>query len=470
MSEPYIAEEEYSLTEAMDFYVADQLSDLIAEADEVLNLCDSADKLTAFLQDTATLSTPGFVLRRQLRDQGLLPPSLAGDPAYANCDENCPWPEKETLETAKTLFQKGRRHGQPVSVKNWVKYLNDDMTQGLQRETIFKLAFVTAMDRKTTARLLLACDQGSYNARNPLELICYYCQYQPGVYTWLDVEELLERFRRGSPEDGAAPAPEEEERTAPMTCWLRDEADRVLHQTLPQAKAEQALLRLMDCHRAEFRGYSDTARARYLAMIRYLYPLYTTYCVVDRRTLQKTVKPVQINGAGTPVLKQQITAACQTRFTGLDDITQTGTGPREVRTAGGQAYSNALGRIALFCKNYYYRANNIDRGKEAVDRRDVLLLGYFLLSGACERGQAGIAALAGLAEAEPVLGQRMLALLPELERLGRVADLQDKCLVVRQILNELLAMFGFDPPLYIPAAFDRFILLCSLKGTGPAAD
>lgn len=471
MREPHAAdmeekeEAEYHLTEAVDFYINGHLAALAAEADEALNMQDSAEKLIAFLQDASTLCTVGFVLRRQLRAQGVLSPEVAEEPM----DANCPWPMEETQRVARLLHKEGlRRHGLEIPVKNWIKYLNDDLIQGLQRQMVFKLAFVTNMDHDATLRLLLACQQDGYNPRDPLELICYYCQCRPGVYSWWQVEDLLRKFQQGDGQEGR-PA----QATPPSlgkTRLLRGGVEDLLRGTLPQAEADRELLRWMDQCRKEFAGYSLTGRAKYLHLTRYLHPLYPTFWMKDQRTYEEKEKAVQTDGEGFPVLKQQLTAALQAHFGILDHIGQTDAGARQVYTdQSGErvAFSAALGQIALFCKHYYYRANEIDRGVKPVDRRDVLLLGYFLLGGAVRTGREGWAALAEIAGKDRVLGTAVGALLPDLRALGHTQDIQERSLLIRRVLNELLAAFGFAPPLYTPAAFDRFVFLCALKDTEP---
>ena len=59
---------------------------------------------------------------------------------------------------------------------------------------IFKLAVVAGMGREETLELLLACGESPYNVRRPLELLCWFCQGVPGVYTWADIQNLLERY------------------------------------------------------------------------------------------------------------------------------------------------------------------------------------------------------------------------------------------------------------------------------------
>ena len=453
---------QYELTEAVDFYIGAHLPALAAEADEVLNLQDSAEKLISFLTDSATLCTPGFVLRRHLAACGFL---SREEMEECFLDENQPWPDRVTQRVARQLHRAGvKRHGLEIPAKNWAKYLRDDMVQGLHRNMVFKLSFVAGMNREATLRLLLACSQGSYNFRDPMELICCYCQSRPGVYTWRDTESLLERFQAGET-PGVPPAePPSPGQTARMLRGVED----ILGGNLPQALAEERLIRLMERNRDEFAGFSLTARRAYLALVRYLYPLYPK---VQAEGRGGPAKPVERSPQGDPVLRQQIAACVQTRFSALDDVAQTAAGEKRMvytQKDGGRAfYPAALGKIALFCKHYYYRASDLQRGAEDVDRRDVLLLGYFLIGGACGAGPEGEAALAALAERDDVLGQAMGYVLADLHFLSRSPDIQDRFLLIRRVLGELLAAFGMKTPLYPPCAFDRFILLCALKSTQP---
>lgn len=61
------------------------------------------------------------------------------------------------------------------------------------------------------------------------------------------------------------------------------------------------------------------------------------------------------------------------------------------------------------------------------------------------------------------MGQRMAHLRKDLEALHPDSDAKEKQVLCCRILNELLAEFGFHA-LYVPAAFDRFILLSLITG------
>lgn len=115
----------------------------------------------------------------------------------------------------------------------------------------------------------------------------------------------------------------------------------------------------------------------------------------------------------------------------------------------------------MFCKRWYPRACAIRRGETGVERRDVLLLGYFLLTGYQSAGAQGREQFWALTAEEGEMDRRIALLRDDLDGLTRQPAPEERLVLCRRALNELLA--GFDlRPLYIPGAFDRFVLLTLL--------
>lgn len=439
---------EHSLTFAVQAQIDNYIEKRTAQAAAQLDGQQTADELLDFLMDESKLSTPGFVLRRHIQAQGLVTAKDCPD-LSRNC--NIPWPAAAIRSIAAELSSISyRRHGLAISTVNWQRYLTDNVSQGIQRKMIFKLAMVTGMGQQDTMDLLLSCGQGAYMARDPLELICYFCQRTPGVYTWNDVQRLLNAWKQSvlpSEHNGTKQIP-----TQSMTRLLHAEVDALFTTSLPAAEAEQRLLALMVENHAELTGVSQTVRAAYLELIDILARLYPSAGPTDN-------------------LHGLITRMYDAQKWSFEDLFQTPHGERYTFRGGlADEYApqavecmldESLGQIALFCKRYYSRANAIQAGKKSVDRRDILLLSYFLILGYTGADQHRQESFARPVQTGSRLDGRLELLLEYLAQLNPALDLSEKQVLVIRILNELLAALGFRS-LYVPAPFDRFILFSLL--------
>lgn len=441
---------EHSLTAEAQARIDSYVERQTARAANGLESRQTEEALRAFLTDGSTLSTPGFILRRHLQEQGALP--VLKDCPDLRRSGNVPWPGEAVHETAAWLSSISySRHGLAISTVQWESYLSDIMSQGLQRDTVFKLAVVTCMGEGETLDLLMACGQAPYNLRRPLELICWFCQQTPGTYTWREVQRLLKDYESASAPEESGEGEEAEPETGGTTRLIRLEVEELLGKDLPAAQAEEKLLALMAAHCTRLDGHSRTARELYLRFLDYLQALYLP--------------------GGRGKLRRLIDTMFESKEWYFDDLFQTPTEARyvfrgELEDDFGPrveecVLSRELGQLALFCKRYYSRASSIRRGTTEVDRRDVLLLGYFLITGYMGAGGKAREALRAMMGEGGVLDRRMRFLRPDLEDLGPDLDMKSRQVLCSRIFNELLAAFGFRP-LYVPAIWERFFLLCLL--------
>ena len=118
-----------------------------AQAAGPLNRRQTEEELLRYLSSGEKMNTPGFVLRRHIQAQGLVRGEDCADLRRAG---NRPWPPESVRRAAQVLsdlsYQSCGQDG--LKADAWERYLNDDLTQGLQRRTIFKLAVVTGMGRE----------------------------------------------------------------------------------------------------------------------------------------------------------------------------------------------------------------------------------------------------------------------------------------------------------------------------------
>ncbi len=444
-------EYDHSLTSAVQTQINSYVEKRMAKAAELLDCQQTAKELLDFLMDRSKLSTPGFVLRRHIQvQQGLVSREDCADLGKTG---NVPWPQSVISSAAAELSSISySRHGLAISKVNWERYLTDNFSQGIQRKMIFKLAVVTNMGRDETIDLLLSCSQGPYNAREPLELICWFCQRAPGLCTWRKVEKLLEAWEKSAPSDNESHKAQEPLEEG-VTRLLNRKVDRLISAGLPAEEAERRLLMLMCEHRTEFTGHSHTAREHWLRLMEYLQALYVQGEV---KTLRELI--------GTIYEKQDWS---------FDDVHQNPSGRRyvfrgELEDGAGQQYEEyvfnedaEMGKIALFCKQYYARASAIQRGTKDVDRRDVLLLGYLLITGCIEADEDAAERFKALTQGGTSMDQCIKLLLEDFVMLRKTTDIKEKQVLCCWVFNDLLSEFSFRS-LYTPAPFDRFFMLSLL--------
>lgn len=453
---------ERSLTYAAKMEIDRYVEQQIAKADAQLDRQQTAEELLEFLLDGTKLATPGFVLRRHIQAQGgLVSKETCAD--LSQCG-NVPWPEEVVYQAAVELSSISyRRHGLAISTVQWERYLASDMPQGLQRDMIFKLAIVTGMGREATIDLLMACGQPTYNMRSPLELICWFCQYVPGIYTWKGVKLLMDKYKMfyAAADKDPGGKSQRQEPKKDTTHLLRWSVDEILEAGDPAGEAERKLLELMGENCGELEGFSGTARSAYLRLLDYLSVLYPE---------------------GTKTLRKLTNAMFERQEWKFEDIHQTSTKDRYVfrgwvedEAASREVdyiFDAVRGKIALFCKRYYDRASAIRSGGRDVDRWDVLLLGYFLITGYMEASAETRDGFWNMTKERASgkgrgkkdgrsMDDRMKRLRNDLNALRPDSDMKEKKVLCRRVLNELLAQFGFRA-LYVPAPFDRFIFLCLL--------
>ena len=140
----------HSVTKAAREEINQYVDRLLAQSAVCLDSQRTAEEIMGLLTDNATLSTPGFVLRRHIQASKLI--RLDGCVDLRKCG-NIPWQERTVEQAASELSRlcyrrDGRRWA--VSKENWVRYLSDSGTQGIQRKMIFRLAIAVGMDPRHT--------------------------------------------------------------------------------------------------------------------------------------------------------------------------------------------------------------------------------------------------------------------------------------------------------------------------------
>ena len=298
-----------SLTHAVQDTINQSILKKIAQINQELfdlNTCgDNCGAIRAFLSDPKTINTPSFVLRRYLQTK--YPQLLTDADGRVLCpgqdyhdltqSGNIPWEKDGSSrivdQVARALEQlcPPGQDTPAISKQTWKGYLTDKKPQ---RSRILLVAMALQMDVDTTKEYFLACGENPYSARNPQELICYYCQHWPDTYHWADVQRLLTEFISSANEsapsagDGAespSPAPA----VLPgLTRQFNCHVEKLWKSTAPMGDRDKELLQFMKENRDQFvpctlnnagrpviqSSYSLTNRLYYMRLLQYLAVLY----------------------------------------------------------------------------------------------------------------------------------------------------------------------------------------------------
>lgn len=465
---------EKSITYAAEQRVASYISRLIEEAVSQLDARGDADEFRDFLLDSRYMNTPGFVLRRHIQAEGLVSRTECAD---LSATGNVPWPEAVVYETAVKLSSISHADRLPdmggdISTANWEKYLTDNISQGIQRRMLFHLAVVTKMSREETIELLMAAEQAPYNLHEPLELICYFCQRTPEKYGWADVQRLERIWKAAAKENkeraGKASDTEKAARAdgsdayrsgnPGVTHVLQSSINNLAGASLTDSEAEQALIDIMLSEQNGLSGVPQTECGLFEQLIEFLDVLYPAG--KGRGTLAGLIKRME---------KQQGWFFYNlfqngTRGNEFEERKSRAPEAREERHVFRSEQQHEIleapfGKFAMFCKRYYTRARDILHGEKSVDRRDVLLLGYFLITGYTAADETLKNRFwESLADDNERMAERIKESRNDMEYAAGTADAGERKFLYVRILDELLAEFRFYP-FYPPSVFDRMILL-----------
>lgn len=291
----------HAVQDTMNQSILKKIAEINQELFDINNCDDNCGAIRAFLSDPKTINTPSFVLRRYLQTK--YPQLLTDTDGRVLCpgqdyndltqSGNIPWEKDGSSrivdQVARALEQLCPR-GQDtpaIARQAWKGYLTDKRPQ---RGRILLVAMVLQMDVDTTKEYFLACGENPYSARNPQELICYYCQHWPDSYHWEDVQRLLKAFIDDAPPaGGGAQSPSPAPAVLPgLTRQFNRHVEELWKSTAPIEDRERELLQFMNENRDQFvpctlndagrpviqSSYSLTNRLYYMRLLQYLAVLY----------------------------------------------------------------------------------------------------------------------------------------------------------------------------------------------------
>ena len=473
-----------SLTSSVQERISADLALKVMTANSSQQIGRTARELHAYLSDPETLCTPDFTIRRYLQAfHANLLTDLGPLPDLVKSDKNVPWPQESVNMLSRKLTLLSKEQGAAISTTEWLRYFSGSVPS--DREKVFRMAFTLKMDVSQTMDLLLACGKEPYTTRYPLDMICLFCQRKPGTYTWAQARQMLDQFMsRRTPADEELAAPTEN-----ATQQFHADLDALFERSLQGSNAQDALVDYMVEHSAEFISFRDTDKdvflpgysrrrsAQFKRLSQYLAVLYPHFfkprTEEDTTGDSKKMDPKQ--------WKHQIKYVIDPK-TGMLSL------PKLVQAMFWASSWNDLewhkkapkgsfeDNMRMFCRNYKQHIDKVNRlytgGNNIAffDRRDALLFIFFLISGymkllafddydASVRIQKLREMTASGRRFDEAVGHvlaQLDSLYDDREDPGKFFDGLCTC------FNTILSQMG-HANLYLPAQFDRFVLLALLS-------
>ena len=506
---------ENSLTSSVEYYLRQSLAQKITAKSNNWNLNASAEKIRDFLCDPTTINTPDFVIRRYIQTN--YPEYL---PDFEDIDDlsegmNYPWEQGTINFIADVLEEKGIEQGVKIEKKEWRAYLSGEHIPA-RREKLFMLAFVLKMNVEDTMDLLLACHMEPYSARYPLDLICLFCQKDPGRYTWAQADQMLNQFLLRRTDASSINL----KVTEGMTAQMQMELEKIF-KNYTEADAPDALVSYMASHSGEFvsytrkvsrkklpvpderdyfiPGYSIKREKQFRRFTQYLAVLYPGYFrEVKRRskTDDSSKAPqyvsVPFDTNGVPHLTMLVRSMLiQNNLLDLEwDMSKNHTEFSEnveavdFETDMRKFWQNYLQNISAVDRLIRFQPETDQNRRETAEkenklnnktfsffkRTDVLVFLYFLIVGIRKayktNDQRCVDALYQLTEAQTAFDEMMEELLDKIaylcEELTDADQLQEKMDMLRTCFDILLSHLDYEN-LYYPCVFDRLIYTALLS-------
>ena len=474
---------EKSLTSSVHDYISTELALKVIKANSTQAVGRTALEIRRYLTDSETICTPDFMIRRYLQafHPGLLA-DLGPLPDLVHSQKNLPWPREALAALSTKLEALSKEQGAAISAAEWSRYFNKSVPTN--REKIFRMAFSLKMDVSHTLDLLLACGMEPYSVRYPLDMICLFCQKVGGTYTWAQAKQMLDQFLAKRTPDTFTAAP-----TANGTQQLEADLNALFERSLQGSNAQQALIDYMVNHSGEFvsfrdkdqelflPGYSLRRSAQFSRLAQYLAVLYPSIITPAKRK----------NTNGDP-LKMDLNQWDNREEFVIDPETGKFSLPTLVRAMFWASSWNDLewnesapkgsfeSNMRIFCKNYKQHIDKVNRlftgGKNIAffDRRDALLFIFFLISGytkLLDYDDYDSAVRITKLETMSTSGKRFDSAVGQV--LARVRTLYESPQNASEHFNGLCACFDMilgqmeHSKLYLPAQFDRFVLLALLS-------
>lgn len=482
-----------SLTKQAERMERAWVKELINENSKIMRY--DIDRLVDYLNQEESLCTPGFLIRRQIQFKFINILEQAVEISGQNYEDllngiNKKWSD-ELIHKLSILLTKSSRTAVGSSrAVEWAKWMKDEQIP-TNRVVILRIAFSLEMDDTTMTKFMLSCNQEVLSVRNPLDCICLYVRKGSYPYDWERALNLLEKYEREKEayrrevNTKTISSDELKEKDSPkigMTRTISDRIDEIADSYLPESeifKADDELINFMVEISEQFtkakgkgkgvykEGFSLERRKKLLELSKYLVLLYPEIIFEgdyvespgDMRS-----KYVDIDNEGYPNLRDLTLAMTRSPMDVFDTLEN----------------DDEIERLLPFnrdvIKLFYqyvesYRLKGIERiiesstNADIVERKDVLLLAYFFVSGFYHVNAEKRKEIRIFAEKNKESNDEHCSNLAQYvsEIINKLLNnISSKPLDIEKIhiecFNEMLKAFSFD--IFYPAfVLDRFILL-----------
>lgn len=154
------------------------------------------DEALEFLKDTKKLCTPGFILRREIKNlvtKEILKVEIDKKIFDAlPTEENIVWSDEVIDIFAQSLKKQFKEYG--ISENQWKDYLKDKAF--CNRNNAIKIIFAFNIE-DDAYKFMAACGHNLFSARNPFDYICMFCR-ECG-FSYFDALQLLNDFEKNTP-------------------------------------------------------------------------------------------------------------------------------------------------------------------------------------------------------------------------------------------------------------------------------
>lgn len=281
------------------------------------------EEIFNFINDPASICTPGFILRRHIQSnfpdilqEAAINSNVTG---YADLTQNnnVAWSDTLVHELARVLQQTqfDMINNLGVEARQWENFLSDKAT--CNRETAIKIIFALELDESTAAKFLIANDKNIFSTRNPVDYFCRFC-LKCGL-SYDTAMELVKKFetKRHAAGNAAKQAP-----VPNATTLLENETERISRSGKLHANA---ILKYALKYQNEFveknkdkypSGFSRQNTAKLKILLKYLtelYPQFLQYNETGKFDAELVRVDVAQNKDGSPKSPIHLTTAMNNR-------------------------------------------------------------------------------------------------------------------------------------------------------------
>ena len=312
----------------------------------------TGQELREYLNDPATLATPGFLLRRYLyQNSPDLIEACRGQHSMKELQETLftGWPEDVVARVADK-----KANPAEINVLVWKNCLSSKRCP--QRKTILNIALALQMKETDLTKILMVSNLpiSILCFRDPVDIIYWYSLKKR--YTVEHAKKLIECYQEQCKNTHS---PETPISGAGYSIVLRENVKQVFESALDEYHADQELLGMLEeeTKKGNFNAQNMTAREDLLRMLEYATNLYDCPEVGD-------LPPIERSASEKISLKSLINAIMCSQD-GWNITVQN---------------DDVFGKTVVnFCNQWYQHIGSVIAGSSSVERRDVLLLTYFII-------------------------------------------------------------------------------------------